>query len=239
MLDNFCIILARPQLSNNIGSVARSMLNFSCHNLRLISPKEDWNNDSAQAIAAGATTILDKAQIFSSVTEAATDLDLLFALTTRNRFINKPFINLKEINSFIDSKEKSGKIGLLFGPENSGLSNEDLVLTHKLFFIPTNHEFSSLNLSHAVTTTLYQLFNNILPISSSSQSSLVAKRIELDHFFNHLQKELEQTNFFQVDNKKASMLRNIKNIFSRIDCLTSQEIRTLRGIITSLSNKTD
>lgn len=239
MLDNFYVILARPQLSNNIGSVARSMLNFSCHNLRLISPKKDWNSDGAQAIAAGATSILDKAQIFSSVTEATADLDLLFALTTRNRFINKSFINLKEINSFIDDKKKHRKIGLLFGPENSGLSNEDIVLAHKLFFIPTNHEFSSLNLSHAVTATLYQLFDNITPIIPNLQSSLVAKRIELDHFFNHLQKELEQTNFFQVDNKKASMIRNIKNIFSRIDCLTSQEIRTLRGIITSLSNKND
>lgn len=234
LLNNFSIILVRPQLSSNIGSIARAMLNFGCTDLRLISPKDNWHDDKAIALATDAAFLLDQAKIFTNLVDAVAELNILFALTARTRFINKPLENIKNISncSINDTNEK---IGLIFGPENSGLSNEDLVLADKLFQIPTNKEFSSLNLAQAVAITLFQLFDEDINYKENPKASTKATKLELNNFFIHLQSSLEPTHFFQEENKKANMLRNIKNIFSRIDNLTHQEINTLRGIITELS----
>ena len=236
MPNSFSVILVRPQLGSNIGAVARAMYNFSCTDLRLVNPRDNWHDENADAIATGASYLLDKAKVYSSLNDATADLHSLFALTVRSRYINKPLLDIKNIDSIVDSGGDS-KIGLVFGPENSGLSNEDIVLAHKLISISTNPEFSSLNLAQAVAVTLHQLCTNTIETSISSKSSSKATRMELIHFFSHLEQAIEKTKFIQVDNKKANMLRNIKNIFTRIENLTSQEINTLRGVITALSGK--
>ncbi len=236
MLNSFAIILVRPQLSNNIGAVARIMHNFSCSDLRLVNPRAGWHDENSNAIATGAAHLLDKATVHASLNDAVADLNLLFALTARTRYINKPLLDVKNITHALVNCEND-KVGLIFGPENSGLSNEDIVMAHKLFNISTNPECSSLNLSHAVAVTLHQLYNRVISPASNSKISSKATRIELINFLDQFEHAIEQTNFIQVDNKKASMLRNIKNIFTRIEDLTSQEISTLRGIITALSNK--
>lgn len=213
------------------------MLNFSYTDLRLVSPKENWHDDEAKAIATNAAFLLDGAQVFTRLDQAVADLNILFALTARTRFMNKPLLNIKKINDFIINNDSNEKIGLIFGPENSGLSNEDLSLANKLFQIPTNPSFSSLNLAQAVAITLFQLSEESIDFNSNSKISIGATKQELTNFLIHLQSALEDTNFFQEKNKKNKMLINIENIFSRIENLTSQEVNTLRGIITELSKK--
>jgi len=235
--NNISIILVRPQLSSNIGSIARVMLNFSCTDLRLVSPKEQWHDDKAIAIATHASDLLNQAKIYTNLEEATGDLNILFALSARTRFMNKPHLNIKEINEVLNIHSNK-KIGLVFGPENSGLSNEDLALTDRIFQIPSNKDFSSLNLAQAVAITLYQLYNEKIKYLSDSKHSETASKEELYHFFEHLEKSLEKTHFFQESNKKLNMMINIRNIFSRIENLSSQEVRTLRGIITELSKRT-
>lgn len=210
------------------------MHNFSCTDLRLVSPKSDWHDDKATAMATNADFLLNQTRTFKNLNDAVADLNTLFALTARTRFLNKPLLDIKEINNFFNNNDK---IGLIFGPENSGLSNEDLVLADKLFQINTNFEFSSLNLAQAVAITLYQLSQSNSTHKPITKPSSKATKQELIYFFNHLQSALEPTNFFQEENQKVNILRNIKNIFSRIDNLTSQEINTLRGVVTELSKK--
>lgn len=221
-------------MSSNIGSVARVMHNFSQTDLRLVAPAQEWLNDKAIATATHASFLLNEAKIYNTVEEAVADLDTLFALTARTRFINKPMHNVNQITAKIDT---DSKLGIIFGPENSGLSNDDLVLVDKLFNIPTNPKFSSLNLAQAVAVTLYAASTGEYKNTTSIKSSPKASKEELASFFEHLHQALKPTHFFQEKNKEATMLRNIKNIFSRIENLSTQEVNTLRGIITELSKK--
>ena len=232
------VILVRPQLSNNIGAVARAMLNFGCEELRLVNPREasNWLDENAIAMAAGAASLLHKTQIYNNLVEATADLNLLLALTVRSRDINKQVINVNELNTYLKPKMQQN-IGLIFGPENSGLSNEDLVFAHNIIHIPTNPNFSSLNIAQAVAITLHEIFGNKTKIKTNIKNLPNANMLEVNGFFDHLEKALDVTGFLSVAEKKASMLRNIKNIFMRTENLSSQEISTLRGIITALASK--
>lgn len=228
------IILCRPQLSKNIGSIARVMLNFGFKNLCLVGPKTDWLDDKALALAAGAEEILQKAQVFEKVSDAAADVSVVYAFTARSRYLNKENIELKNLPKEIDD---TTNIALLFGPENSGLSNEDLVLASKLVQIPTNPEFSSLNLAQSVAITLYELSKHEFKQSSNAKTSKIATTKEISLFLEQLEDLLINSSFLRVEEKKKDMLINIKNIFLRISNLSSQEVRTLRGMLSALASK--
>ncbi len=153
------------------------------------------------------------------------------------RSINKTNLNLRDaIKIIIKNLKSNKKIGLLFGSEASGLSNEDLVNTNYLINIPTNRSFSSLNLSHAIAIIAYELFSSldkkIFNIKNFYRSSLAPKK-ELNNFLDFLIKRLEMIGFLKPKEKKKIMIQNIKNTFQK-SALSSQEIRTLLGIVSSL-----
>ena len=227
------IILVRPQLGSNIGAIARVMKNFSCEELCLVNPRSNWLDDNAVALAAGAEDLLKTARVYTSIAEAAEDLTALYALTARTRYLNKPLLDAKDFKKEIIN---TNNIGLMLGPENSGLSNEDLTLAQKIIYIPTNPAFSSLNISQAAAIILHEAYQHTsLPLKANRKYSTNATINEIDGFLNHLELQLNKTDFLRIEAKKADMLRNIKNIFTRIDNLSSQEISTLRGIITALA----
>ncbi len=230
------IILVRPQLSSNIGSVARVMMNFDCEDLRLVEPKANWLDENALAISAGGKAILDNAKIYNSLHEAAADLNLSLALTARSRYINKPALNVDKLNLYLN-QNTGASVGLIFGPENSGLSNEDLVYAQKTIHIPTSPIYSSLNLSHAVAITLHEALKKETLSKPNVKTSPPATLDEVYHLLIDLENNLGKTDFLRVSEKKANMLRNIKNIFMRIENLSSQEVSTLRGIISALASK--
>ena len=133
------IILSKPQLGENIGSCARAMKNFGIEKLRLIEPRDGWPNISAYAISAGADNILDKTKLFKSLIESTKDISLLFATTARKRVIGTKSLNIFEaINKSFDHVVNGGKVGFLFGPEQSGLSNDDVVQADFTISIPLN-----------------------------------------------------------------------------------------------------
>lgn len=231
---NLKIILCRPQLSKNIGSVARVMLNFGFEHLALISPKENWLDDQAIAIAAGAEKLLKQAKVYKNLSEALVDVHEVYAFSARSRHLNKENMELKEVPASIEGNKNAA---LLFGPESSGLSNEDLILANKIVQIPTNPDFSSLNLAQSVAISLYEIakskFNNTEPVKDSEIASIY----EINLFLEQLERELLDSSFLRVVEKRSDMLKNIKNIFMRINNLSSQEVRTLRGIVTALASK--
>jgi tRNA/rRNA methyltransferase len=230
------VILVRPQLGANIGSIARVMLNFNFNELRLVNPREDWLNEQTVAIAAGAEDILYNAVTYNSLAEALEDVDLVLSLTARNRKINKESLESSSLSKYIE-KNNQHNIGIIFGPENSGLSNEDLVYTHKIVHIPTNPHFASLNISHAVAIILHEIYKRASEIKTNNKNSPNATIKEIENFFSHLESELDKTDFLRVAEKKDTMLINIKSIFMRIKNLSTKEISTLRGIITALASK--
>ena len=225
------IILLEPQLEENIGAVARAMLNFNLHNLRII--KKKWRPSKISfKNSAKADEILKNAKVFKNLEEAINDLEYVYATSNRKRDLNIDVVNLKKGAKIINNY-KYFKVGILFGPERSGLTNEAISLCDKIIEIPLNQNFKSLNLAQSVLLVVYELFNlNLCKINSVKKKK--TKKKELLIFFKVLQNYLEKVNFFKVKEKKKIMMRNIKTIFNKAE-LTEKEVKILLGIIKNLT----
>lgn len=226
------ILLHSVQLAENLGAVARVMGNFGLSQLRLITPCADVFDMKAVATAAGAEHILHKATLYNSLQKATHDLHTLIgtcadirtgirAYTTPENIFNDP-IPLQNI-------------GILFGPERTGLSQEDLSYCKATLQIPVDASFSSLNLSHAVGIVCYAYFKSKKHAHNHLHTgeTTVATQGEKNHFFHTLEQMLDEVGYFRVDSKKPLMRQNLRNFFSRND-ITTQEIRTLLGVFRAL-----
>ena len=230
---NPSIILVRPQLPENIGMVARVMHNFGLKDLIIVSPRDNWLNTKSINSAKKADKILKNIKVYKNLETALKNFTYVVATTNRKRFLEK---NSK--NDFIFIKKKiisNKKLGILFGPENSGLSNEDLRLSDIIFTIKTNSQSNSLNLSHAVTVMCYKLFelNNSKSLENIEIEKDSINKHQLSKFFNFLIKNLDKKKFFTPIEKKENMKNNIYAIFTKL-ALTKKELHTLWGITKKL-----
>ena len=233
-LGKIYFILVRPQMGENIGSAARAIKNFNIKYLRIVNPRCNWPSQKALATSVGAKDILKSAKIYNSIEKAIGDLDIIFASTSRIRKVNKEIISILDFKKKV---EKKRKIGILFGPEASGLSNDEISYANYLVKIPTNKKFSSLNLSHSVIIfcfELFQYFSNKKAIYKSGYKSSVAKKSEVNKFLSFIVDKLDKKGFLQPGHKRKSMIRNINNIFHRLN-LSEQEMRILLGIFSTLN----
>ena len=233
-LKNVYFILIRPQIGENVGSVARALKNFNLSKLRIVNPRCNWPNQKALATSVGAKDILKSAKIYNSIDKSVGDLDIIFASTSRVRKVNKKVISILDLKKKIKNKQK---IGIIFGPEASGLSNDEINCADYLVKIPTDNKFSSLNLSHSVIIfcfQLFQFFSNKRSVYNSNYKSSAATKSEINKFLNFIICGLDKKGFLQPDHKRQSMIRNINNIFHRIN-LSEQEIRILLGIFSTLN----
>jgi tRNA/rRNA methyltransferase len=232
--NNIHFILVRPQMGENIGFVARAIKNFNITKLRIVDPKCNWPSQKALATSVGANDVLKSSKIYDSVNKSIADLRVVFASTSRIRKVNKKIISILDLRKKIKKKQK---IGIMFGPEDSGLSNDELNCANYLVKIPTNRKFSSLNLSHSAIIFCFQLFqhfSNKKVIYNSTYKSSVAKKSQVNKFLNFIINELDKKGFLQPDHKRKSMIRNINNIFHRLN-LSEQEIHILLGIFSTLN----
>ena len=232
------IILVEPQLPENIGFSARAMFNFGITKLRLVNPQESWPNEKAISTSAGALESKKfHVTVHDDLEQAIDDVTYLFATTARKRDINKtsvsPIVAGKQIYNF---GEKKKLCGVLFGGEQSGLKNNQLVKADKLINIKSNSEFSSINLAMSVLIVAYEYsiqkigIKNFLEYSKLQE---IAKKKELNFFTSRLINLLNEKNFFEPKEKKKNMIDNIESIFTRNN-LSEQELKTLHGIISSL-----
>ena len=148
------IILVRPQLGQNIGKAARAMLNFGLTELRLVAPRDGWPNPEAGPAASGADIVLDKAELFETTADAIADCSRVYASTVRRRDLVVPVVDPEAMAKEIHSTE--GRTAILFGPERSGLSTEDVAVANCIVTVPINPEFGSLNLAQAVILLAYE-----------------------------------------------------------------------------------
>lgn len=233
-------ILVRPQLAENIGTAARAMMNCAVEEMRIVSPDEDPLSPRAVAASSGAEEILRNARVFDSVKDAVADLQTVYATTGRPRDMVKPVFTGEGMAADIVKRRKSGtKCGVLFGPERTGLENDDLNYADIIVNIPLNPKHCSLNLAQAVLLAGYEIFRlsdktpaEALPVPREE----FADKTETEHFFAHLEDELTKAGYFRVPEKRPRMVRNLRNIFMRAR-LTSQEIRTLHGVIADLTRR--
>ena len=230
-------ILVNPQLAVNIGTAARAMLNCALGDLRLVAPRNGWPNDKAVPAAAGADTLLDAAKLYGSTARAVADLNYIVATTARERYMAKPVLTPREAAKDLRARVAAGqKCGVLFGPERMGLVNDDLALADALVRIPLNPGFSSMNLAQSVMILAYEWYQagDATPGREERYGqSKPADKDKLLNFFAMLEKELDESGFLRVAEKRPSMVRNIRNMFQRAG-LTDQEVRTLHGMVACL-----
>ena len=232
------IIMVRPQLGENIGMAARAMLNCGLSSLRLVSPRYGWPNERAQRAASGADVVLEKAQLFDSVAEAVADLEHVVATTGRNRELAQRILTARHAATEMRGWTAEGKaVGILFGPERTGLENEDIVQADTVLAIPLNPQFSSLNVAQAVLLVAYEWSasgDDTPPERMSEHSTRPANKGELQGLFDHLERALDQSGFLRHKDMRPSMVLNLRALLQRAN-MTEQEARTFHGVIKFLS----
>ena len=213
------------------------MKNFGFNKLHIVSPKINFPNHKAKATSVGAFDIINKAKVFNETKEAISNFDIVISLSARRRDINKKHISLNEFINIINKKRNSN-FGLMFGPEASGLSNEDLSFSNYVLQIPTSPKFKSLNLSHSVTVIYYEIFKvlNNKSYERNKANLKISSKMKINSFIDHLLKLLDEKSFFLPKEKKQSMLLNINNLIYRLEP-NNKELRILASIISSLSKK--
>jgi tRNA/rRNA methyltransferase len=235
MKNKFGFILVKPQIGENIGASARSLKNFGFSKLNIISPKQKWPNSKAKSTSVGAYDIIKKAKIYDNIYEGVKEFDVIFALSARKRDINKNHISIENFIKMITEK-KNLKYGFMFGPEASGLSNEDLSYSNYVLQIPTSKKFKSMNLSHSLTIICYEIFKifHFKKFEIRSKNIKIASKKNIGVLVNHLKHLLENKNFFVPNEKKHSMMMNINNLFYRLET-SDKELRILASIISRLA----
>jgi tRNA/rRNA methyltransferase len=232
------VILARPQLGENVGAAARAMLNFGLTELRLVSPQCGWPNAKAVAAASGATEVLNRMRVFEGAAEATADLHHLFATTARPRELHKPVVTPEEAAREARALVAGGRrVGLLFGAERTGLTNDELVLADALVTVPANPAFASLNLAQAVLLVAAAWFkagDAATPPRRETDTRPPATKGELRGLLDHLVAELDAVDFFRARDRRASMTRQLQTMFERAG-LTEPDVRLLRGVVKDLA----
>jgi len=238
------IVLVEPQMAENIGMVARAMLNCGLDDLRLVRPRPRWPHPRAVATASGADRVVNGARVFPTTEAAIADLRLVFAATVRARDmalrVATPRRAAGEMRAFAALGQ--GQPGVIFGKESKGLANDDVALADAIVTVPVNPAFASLNLAQAVFAVAYEWFAKGADVPPSrlrtNPRTRPATKEELVGFFAHLERELDACGFLRLKHKRPIMVRNLRALFQRAG-LTEQEVRTLRGVVAGLAESRD
>lgn len=236
------IILVRPQLAVNIGMCARAMANFGLSDLRLVSPREGWPRTGAYrkgayAAAAGAVHLLESATLFDSVEAAVSDLNLVYATTARERGQGKSVLPPSRAMAATATALAGGqKHGVLFGPERTGLDNDDVALADAIITFPVDPAYASLNLAQAVLLVAYEHHKAARGEAApypTVEKSPPARREQMLSFFDFFEDQLDRNGFFRPAGKRPVMSRNLRNMFHRMQ-MTEQDVRTFWGAVVRL-----
>ena len=243
------VILVRPQMGENIGSAARAMMNCGLADLRLVNPRDGWPNPAAMPTAAGGASIIENARVFDTIAAASDDITLIFAATARRRDMLTKTANPRvaaEI-AVAHMRTKTGasgmpqKVAMMFGPEASGLDNDEVVRADYLVTAALNPTYPSLNLAQAVLLMAWEWRMATLSETFADAISMQAEHLpapagERDVFLTRLEAELDKGGFFTAPKMAKTVKRNLRAVFSRA-APTSQEISTLHGVIQALTRR--
>jgi tRNA/rRNA methyltransferase len=232
------VVLVEPQLPENIGAAARAMANFGLSQLRLVKPRQAWPNEKAAVMAAGADRILDGAVLYDSLADAVADCSFVLALTARNHDQHKPVLDAAQAAAEMAPRVAGGEtVAIVFGRERNGLENFEVGMADRIVTFPVNPAFASLNLAQAVVVMAYEWFKQTgmgATREPASRRSPPARKQQVAAFFDDLERELEKVEFFRPEEKRGTMVVNLRNIFHRMEP-TQQDIRTLHGVVMAIA----
>ena len=230
--SNVHFVLFKPQLAENIGFCARALKNFNFNKLIIVSPKINFPNERVFATSVGAKDIINSSKIYDDFEDAIKNVNCVIATSSRIRKKNYKYLSINELKKINFKK----KIAIVFGPEASGLTNNEISYANYVIKLPTNNKFQSLNLSHCVILLCYEIFkilNKKIKKNNSRYKDKSFNKKDLNKFVNFLVNSLDQVGFLQPDHKRKSMIENIRIIFHKMN-LSDKEARILLGIFASL-----
>lgn len=224
-LDAISIILVKPKFHENIGSVARAMKNMGLSRLTLVNGCSPLH-PTAYKLASGAEDILERAEEFPSLKEAVSDMGCLVGMTSRGGKARSPLLTPEALAKKLIPLSLKNSIGLAFGSEREGLTNEELSLCHLYVRIPSMASFPSLNLAQAVMVVVYELFQSSSNISKQPVS--LARAEQMERMFEHMGKTLLDIGFLEANNPKRIM-RTLRRLFGRSQ-MDEREVQIIHGI---------
>jgi tRNA/rRNA methyltransferase len=238
------IVLVNPQLVENIGTTARAMMNCGLTELRIVNPRDPWplgdaHRERMMSASSGADDVLNAAKIFDMPEQAIADLHHVYATTARpHDMVNRIFTARAAAVDMVMRIKEGQHVGVLFGPERTGLTSDYVALASARITIPLNPEFSSLNLAQAVLLVGYewhQAHDETPPDQLRIGNSRPATREEYLNFFRRFESALDESGFFVASDMRPAMTRSLHSMLQRVE-MTEQEIRTWHGVITALAD---
>ena len=232
-------ILVEPQMGENIGACARAMLNCGLKDLRIVNPRDGWPNEKADAMSAGAMSLINPVQVFATVQDAIADCHYIYATAADHRDMVKPLLSARAAAPDMKLRLNNGqKVAVLLGRERSGLTNEEIAMAHDHISIPLNPDFNSLNLGQAALLIAYefQQLDESHERELPTGKSFPAEAKDFNEMCQRLETELEQRRFFKTPEMQDLTMRNIRNFLNR-GTPTDQEVKTFHGVISALIGK--
>jgi tRNA (cytidine32/uridine32-2'-O)-methyltransferase len=233
MLDQIRIVLVNTSHTGNMGSAARAMKTMGLTQLVLVDP-QTLPDDSAMALAAGASDVLANARIVSTLDEAIADCGLVIGTSARSRTLSWPMLDPREAGEKAVVEGVKHPVALVFGRERTGLTNDELQKCHYHVAIAANPEYSSLNLAMAVQTICYEVRMHWLQDQAPEVESEAdyPSADQLEGFYQHLEQTLLKTGFI-ADDHPGQVMSKLRRLFNRARPETV-ELNILRGILTSV-----
>lgn len=227
------IVLVGTSHPGNIGSTARAMKTMGFERLYLVSPKS-FPSPKASEMAAGADSVLDSCQVVDSLNEALKGCQLIIATSARARHLGLPGLTPPECAKLVCQQVDNTEVAIVFGREQSGLSNEELLHCHFHVNIAANPEYSSLNLAQAVQIIVYELRMSLLtpiaPVTHTLETPATFEDVE--RFYTHLSQVMLSIHFLKIKNPGRVMER-IRRLFTRAR-LEVMEVNILRGFLSHI-----
>lgn len=234
-LDKIRIVLVNTSHTGNIGSVARAMKTMGFSKLYLVDPVNPVDSH-ASALAAGATDVLGNAVVVDTLQEAIADCNTVIGTSARSRTLSWPMVDPVECGEkLLAGTEQEGDVALVFGRENSGLTNEELQLCNYHVCIAANPEYSSLNLAMAVQTLCYETRMRYLAKvdqPDEQDDTVYPSSEQMELFYQHLENTLSETGFI-IKQHPGQVMTKLRRLFNRARP-EEQELNILRGILTSI-----
>lgn len=232
-LDRIRVVLSRTSHPGNIGAAARAMKNMGLRDLWLVAP-ESFPDEVATARASGAADLLESARVVGTLQEALADTVFSAALTARRRELSLPRMQARDAARELVARSSDGIVALVFGNETSGMTNEEVGLCSLPVTIPTDPDFSSLNLGAAVQVLSYELRMAAFGEAAAAPADLQAKpatHADFEGFMGHLERVVTASGFHDPANPKR-LLPRMRRLFNRVR-LEKEEVAILRGMLTT------
>ncbi len=224
-LKSISIILVRPRFPENVGSVARAMKNMGLSRLIVVNGCSPLHAN-AYKLASGAEDILERTEEFSTLGEAMSEISVVVGFTSREGMGRRPDLTPEALAEKLIPLSRKNAIGLTFGSEKEGLTNDELSLCHLCARIPSVESFPSLNLAQAVMVACYELFK--ASAESPKRSAQLAQAKQLERMFEHMEETLLHIGFLDSNNPKRIM-RVLRRLFGRSQ-MDEREVRIFQGI---------